>query len=683
MSDPTLRTRKRDLWKKLRVGRSLSREAPPTSHEGSLYAGTSGSGPSNTEIPSNSNPPPPLVSQNMNPPQAPAPLSSSVNVVITPSPIAPLSGTSPPAVTAESDQSMSPVTLNPVHPAPSGQPVALPNSNRSTSRDLWADALRDLSTEDQQAIERLQPTQETKQPLSETIQELLRLTKMVQDKCEAKSYRFQFRGRDIILRDVAGKIIFWLNKFKDIGDIAVNFDPVHARLPWICVRFLLQVCNSTYGNPDLIPTKAAIAEHEQMEDLVVISEKLSCLISRGAIYERIYQPGKMSGEAVGNLDNALVKLYATILQMMALCHRLFNKNTAKRAVHAIFKPNELSRLLEKCEKLEVTVEYETHNCERTRSQAADDTSKTLLESLREPILRIDERVLSLLEDVEEEERLKILEWTSKVLYGFNHQTVVEKRTPGTCQWLLSHTRYKDWQGESASTILWLCGTGESTYPWVLITFLLAAYYLLSAGTGKTFLTSQVIDNIQSALKSQSNQEGFAFFYCNRNEAERREPLSVLRAFLRQLSTAASDNHSIQKQLRVYYNETRLKASEPTMEDCKKLLLEFINVYPRTTLVLDALDECERGKRLELVEILDNLLAEASNPLKIFISSRPDGDIKEKSKSRDNIEINANDNNKDISSFIKSEIVKHRRWGKMHLDLQTQIINTLQQKSQGM
>lgn len=48
-------------------------------------------------------------------------------------------------------------------------------------------------------------------------------------------------GEEIILRDVAGKALFWLSKFKEVGDIAVNFDPVHASLPWAAVRFLLQV----------------------------------------------------------------------------------------------------------------------------------------------------------------------------------------------------------------------------------------------------------------------------------------------------------------------------------------------------------------------------------------------------------------------------------------------------------
>lgn len=204
-----------------------------------------------------------------------------------------------------------------------------------------------------------------------------------------------------------------------------------------------------------------------------------------------------------------------------------------------------------------------------------------------------------------------------------------------------------------------------------------------AGTGKTYLTSRVIDEIQDALKSSPNHEGLAFFYCNRNETERQSPLSVLRSFVRQLSTIAYDQDSIQKNLRQLHIQTRLKASELSMETCRGLLLELINLYPKTTLVLDALDECDNRKRGILLETFEYFLDHALRPVKIFISSRPDGDIKERFKGRANIEIQAADNHDDIATFVKSEITKHRRWNKISRGLQEEIVGTLQRRSQGM
>lgn len=140
---------------------------------------------------------------------------------------------------------------------------------------------------------------------------------------------------------------------------------------------------------------------------------------------------------------------------------------------------------------------------------------------------------------------------------------------------------------------------------------------------------------------------------------------------------------MQKTLKRFYSEHRLKASEPTMSDCKNVLLELINIYPQTTLVLDALDECEMGKRVELIEVFDYLLAQTSNPLKIFISSRPDFDLKTKLRHRTNIEIQANDNHHDITKFLNSEMSKHPEWLPKHPKLKEQVVVTLQERSQGM
>jgi ankyrin repeat domain-containing protein 50 len=175
--------------------------------------------------------------------------------------------------------------------------------------------------------------------------------------------------------------------------------------------------------------------------LVFACEKLSCLISRGAIYERLYQPRTIPTGIIANLHHALIGLYAAVLRMIALCHGLFLKNTAKRALHAFFNPGNVKAELEECEKLEAQVEYEANNCEHARSQEADEESNKLLHILQRSILRTDENVLSLLEKVGEKERLEVLDWLSKVLYGKHHKTVKERRTANTCGWLLDHSRY--------------------------------------------------------------------------------------------------------------------------------------------------------------------------------------------------------------------------------------------------
>lgn len=59
--------------------------------------------------------------------------------------------------------------------------------------------------------------------------------------CEDKRWNFQFKEHTVRLQDTADKVVVWLDKFKAVGDIAVNVDPMHAGLPWAGIRFLLQV----------------------------------------------------------------------------------------------------------------------------------------------------------------------------------------------------------------------------------------------------------------------------------------------------------------------------------------------------------------------------------------------------------------------------------------------------------
>lgn len=59
--------------------------------------------------------------------------------------------------------------------------------------------------------------------------------------CLIKRWKFERNGKEIVLRDVLQKIIHWLDRFRALGDAAVQYDPGHASLPWAGVRFLLQV----------------------------------------------------------------------------------------------------------------------------------------------------------------------------------------------------------------------------------------------------------------------------------------------------------------------------------------------------------------------------------------------------------------------------------------------------------
>ncbi|KAK5636393.1 hypothetical protein RRF57_012105 [Xylaria bambusicola] len=468
--------------------------------------------------------------------------------------------------------------------------VALALQSTSLSRSLWLDALRTLPENEQQAIQSVRTTQKTQSSMPGSIEELVHMTGKKQEECDKKSYQFHFRGEKIYLRDVAGKIVFWLNKFKAIGDVAVNFDPVHASLPWAAVRFLLQ---------------AAVGELEQMGALLVSIEKVTYLIRRCTVYEVLYGSETTPGEALQDFHRELIKLYAAILRLIALANRL---------------------------------------------RDVDANLQRLLESLQDPILRTDAKVSDCLKKIDWGQQQKILKWISEVQHGDSHYEEKEKRIQSTCEWLLRHEHYIKWNESSSST---------------------------------TILVSRVIDEILTALKSNPNHEGFAFFYCSRKVTGSQKPLSVLRSFVRQLSTTIINEDSMQERLWDLYSRTDREGSSLRMDSCKCLLLELINIYPKTTLVLDALDECDSRTRSQLMEAFSYFLDNALRPVKIFISSRPDSDIKNWLETWPNVDIQATDNHDDIAKFVESKISRRKRWHKIDRQLRAEIVDTLLKRSEGM
>ena len=202
------------------------------------------------------------------------------------------------------------------------------------------------------------------------------------------------------------------------------------------------------------------------------------------------------------------------------------------------------------------------------------------------------------------------------------------------------------------------------------------------GAGKTYLTSKVIDHVQGLLKSSSPDTGFAYFYCNRNEEERRDPLAILQSCVRQLSTAVGSTGHIRKRLQVISNEARRQGSHLGLEACKTQLLESVNGYFQTTIIIDALDECYEHSCWQLIDVIRDLGSKSDRPLKVFISSRPDEDIKTQFSGK-NIEIHAINNQDDIEKFVNAEIDKPRHWGPISQSLRSDIVRTLREGSQGM
>lgn len=103
------------------------------------------------------------------------------------------------------------------------------------SRDLWQNALATLDGELKAKLDF------NKSSKHDIIKRTLKTAEEKKQQCLKKRWKFERDGKQIVIRDVLEKIIKWLDTFKAVGDVAVQYDPSHASLPWAGVRFLLQV----------------------------------------------------------------------------------------------------------------------------------------------------------------------------------------------------------------------------------------------------------------------------------------------------------------------------------------------------------------------------------------------------------------------------------------------------------
>ena len=183
-----------------------------------------------------------------------------------------------------------------------------------------------------------------------------------------------------------------------------------------------------------------------------------------------------------------------------------------------------------------------------------------------------------------------------------------------------------------------------------------------------------------------------YFYCTRNpaEPERAKPDAILRNLARQLSCLLPGEAVLEPTRELY--EARRKdafaAGPLTVEESTALIIKLTQHRGLTTIVVDALDECEPILRDELLEAFSEILRNSGGLIKILVSSREDRDLVCHLKECLNLEIKASSNQADINYFVDSEVDKLIRtkkllFGNVPEDLRQQIKAVLCEKAQGM
>ena len=231
-------------------------------------------------------------------------------------------------------------------------------------------------------------------------------------------------------------------------------------------------------------------------------------------------------------------------------------------------------------------------------------------------------------DRKAQERNKILEWISTQDYNSKHSAIRVSRVNGTGQWLLDHPTFQVWRDDTESNnLLWCHGI---------------------PGSGKTVLSSLVIDHLQEGFRS--HDLAMAFTYFDYRDQEHQSPGSIVASLLKHIALEYVDLPEPILDLDRKFKDKNSRAQLKDLENAFSLMCQKLK---RVFIVIDALDECdEREHRQTFMQVLHRL-REKQN-VRLFITSRPHPqDIKKAFSSASQITIEAHDS--DLRKYLSNKI----------------------------
>jgi ankyrin repeat domain-containing protein 50 len=190
-----------------------------------------------------------------------------------------------------------------------------------------------------------------------------------------------------------------------------------------------------------------------------------------------------------------------------------------------------------------------------------------------------------------------------------------------------------------------------------------------------------------------SDEMVAYCYCSQSKATSSKTIStvtsseaILRSFARQISWSAKTGGIEKLVLKEY--RSRGSQGSASYSRVKSFLSQLIPTYKRTSLIIDALDECENPDTLftELKSIIDPLVKKHQSQINLFISSR-DRPLNFSPGTFANsfiIPITGEDSQDDMVAYIQQKI---RERNPPHIDdehpeVEDQLERVLIRKSQG-
>ena len=537
-------------------------------------------------------------------------------------------------------------------------------SQSKALEDPWQVAVRELEDKAKKDFDNVEKID----TLSEVL-DLAKLNRQIYYNKRNWSYKKR-NGNVVYFHEYYAKIVTALERFKEIGDTIVQYDPAHAALPWAAVRFFLQT---------------TISRHEidtaMLEGMAMVSDLIAHYRLVEQRYLQSFTPATDSREA---LSKALAKLYASILTFLSRACRHYKQSGAERLRKSILSgtPAAIDELFKRMSQQQSDVDRRLDLVNRDDSTANQvdrrDDAKEVKLGLEELQFKHQE-MLDIASDFRDafaharqhDQAAELVNWLDNTPYYQHHDAAKRGRLADSGRWLEERPEFQDWWSWKASAMFWLTGT---------------------LGMGKTALVSNIIDALSRRLTQSTDSALLAYFYISKNPSEtfRTDPVKILRCLVQQLAIPSASN--VNEKLLTMFESSKATYGEPrklTLDQCVEVITSLTDTLP-LTLIIDALDEMPVDRLNELLRGFGEVTRNAGRQVKIFVSSRNDLNTVSHLKAAKNfhLSIKPSDNHHDIGRFVRQEVQAHIDDGALlgtdTTDrLKEEVISVLLDRAQGM
>ncbi|RSL98873.1 hypothetical protein CEP52_010064 [Fusarium oligoseptatum] len=381
------------------------------------------------------------------------------------------------------------------------------------------------------------------------------------------------------------KVISTLTKFAVLGDVAVSVDPVHAALPWVAVRLVLMTVT---------------AGSELREKLLGGLARVTSLFLQCNMYQRIYMDSDLATaalleDALDHLKTAIVEAYSSSLRFLGFA--VYQQRQNARFIKAPFQLGDAANYLGDMDQAGGQLNQAGDVCEKLCSfqdRAATQDVLQLVSDVRKTLQEPPKIVYHMYQ----EGLLSKLPTAGAAFDHFDNQADVACH-PNTRVELLK-TIYEWTHDHQSPRVFWLQGL---------------------AGTGKSTISHTVARDLKG------DALGASFFF-KRGDGERDNARHLFTTIAYQLArklpllckhicdAIENDPQMVEGHLSVQFQGLILGPLKRLQDQG----------FTRTLLVvIDALDECEQETHREA--IIDLLTKSQLRNLKVFITSRPEFDIR--------------------------------------------------------